>query len=178
MNSISIHEMQINWIVIAENANRKNGDQFIDSQNKINIVYIYHLFERGCMAQYFAHYHFWEDFKNGIFDSRVQEKYIKKAMYILSTPTIFKETIQHMFKEWHISCKVNLTNNDINKRAWVGAAACSYGMDCTEKETRIAWNRLNDKQRIKANSIAEEQITLYIFGIKNEQQNLFTDECA
>jgi len=116
------------------------------------------------MKQYFAEYTKWEDFKNGMYCGTAtirDEEQIKKAKEILSNPDLFREILVDLIIQWPISTRVNLTNTGTNRRAWLGAAACSFKHEVTEVQTRFAWNELNELQQFEANSIAESIITQF-----------------
>jgi len=74
-------------------------------------------------------------------------------------------------KEWPNACEQNLTNTNINRRAWVGHAACCLAFGCPEYITREAWGFLSDKQRDDANKQADYAIMIWeenYYGSKNE----------
>jgi len=51
-----------------------------------------------------------------------------------------------------------LTDSNLNRKAWIGHAACAMALGCPEDITREAWGRLTDEQRILANREAERAI--------------------
>lgn len=61
---------------------------------------------------------------------------------------------------WPIACEHNLTAN-INRRAWLGHAACYMAIDCPESTTRKAWGYLTDQQRFDADAKADEVIEIW-----------------
>jgi hypothetical protein len=116
------------------------------------------------MKQIFEHYEKWEDFKHGMYElSDVLDKDIKviQSVNLLKTQFEFYNTLKELEKYWPVSISVNLTNKSQNRRAWLGAAACSYKNDCPEYLTRIAWSLLNKSDQDKANKTAETFITEY-----------------
>lgn len=137
------------------------------------------MYQRGeKVKQCYFHYAEWEDYQNGMYsDCSVSEyeKAVKLSMDLLSNNSVFKSSIKKMFEKWVKSTKENLTNNDINKRAWVGQATCCFNHSSNEKATREAWGLLNEKTRDMANNVAEECINEWIKtnGDKDEQQTLF-----
>ena len=115
------------------------------------------------IKQYHTHYENWEDFKNGMYCATVtrNDDQVRKAKLILSDPKAFALILERVLCDWPISTKVNLTNTGMNRRAWLGAAACNIDSDVTEVNTRFAWGELNDLQRFEANSVAETFIKRY-----------------
>lgn len=61
-------------------------------------------------------------------------------------------------REWPISCENALTDKSLNRRAWIGHAACALALSCPEDITRKAWGYLTDEQRFLANAAAERAI--------------------
>jgi hypothetical protein len=122
------------------------------------------------MKRIYHPYWLWEDYKNGMYELNLKnENYlIEKAIILLTDFNMFKTTALEVIKKWKVSSKVNLTNPNCNKKAWIGQASCSYKYKVPEYLTRIAWGKLTDEQRIKADNIAIEVIK--IFNIENEKQ--------
>jgi hypothetical protein len=115
--------------------------------------------------QFFTHYKNWEDFQNGMYRmglERDRDKLVFNAVGLLKAENDFYATLVEMLNDWKIAAKVNMTNNQQNKRAWLGAAACCYKFSTPEYLTRIAWNLLNREDQDKANAIAERVISEYL----------------
>ena len=63
-----------------------------------------------------------------------------------------------VINEWAYSCENALTDMNINRKAWIGHAACAMAINCPEDITRAAWGLLDDGQRIRANRQAASAI--------------------
>jgi len=112
-------------------------------------------------------YELWEDYKNGMYSNRnisekVQNRMISHAKKILSNPELFYITAKEMIDKWIISAKENLSNEAMNRRAWIGQATCCYACKITELDCRYAWAELTEQQRESANKIADKIIYEYI----------------
>ena len=59
---------------------------------------------------------------------------------------------------WTYACEHNLTDLSINRKAWIGHAACCMAIKCPEEVTRMAWHFLTHEQQFKANNKAREVI--------------------
>ncbi len=110
------------------------------------------------MKQIYHPYQKWEDFKKGMWRKETPE-YEEKNM-----PDIIKFTGNHIeygkamvevVKRWKFSCEHNLTNKSVNRKAWLGHAACCYQFGYPEYLVRKAWGLLTDQQRLLANRQAE-----------------------
>lgn len=116
------------------------------------------------MKQYYHKYTDWEDYKNGMYNDyelSKKEDLIIMSVDLLKDKSRFYSVATKMVNEWRISAKVNLTNKDINRRSWIGQAACCFNHGCPELLTRIAWSILTEKERILANKVADKVILEY-----------------
>lgn len=60
--------------------------------------------------------------------------------------------------EWPYSCENALTDQYINRRAWLGHAAVALALHIPEDITRTAWKHLNYEQQLLANKEADAAI--------------------
>ena len=94
------------------------------------------------MKQFFAHYSKWEDYKSGMFNVYFNGDYNKQielSANLLKQPSLFYDVCKQLINDWIIASKVNLSNCQQNRRAWLGAAACCYNLGSPEFITRLAW---------------------------------------
>ena len=63
--------------------------------------------------------------------------------------------------KWKHSCEHNLTNNSMNKVAYIGQAACAYYAEIPSTVTMEAWNKLTPEVQERSNNIAEEVINIW-----------------
>lgn len=83
-----------------------------------------------------------------------------------------------MVENWQVSSLVNLTNNDINKRAWIGQSTCCFSHNSPSILTRLAWNKLTQKEQRQANLIADKIYNYWINQqTKNHVKTLFENQC-
>lgn len=73
----------------------------------------------------------------------------------------YGKSMMRVVLEWPISCENALTDNNLNRRAWVGHAAVALAIGIPEDITRIAWGHLTDEQRILANKEADRAIHVW-----------------
>lgn len=131
---------------------------------------------------FFADYHVWEDYINGMYQNQnysTVEIDMNSAIEMLTNGLLFSETIDAVFLHWEIATKVNLTNANCNKRAWTGAASCSYKFKVPEIVTRLAWGKLSNADQKKANIIAQRKINEWVLIYKNKSnaKNQIRIEC-
>jgi hypothetical protein len=126
---------------------------------------------------YYAEYTLWEDYNNGMYDTIVvnEEELINEAMLVLCNPKLFLTICYDVLKYWEIASKVNLTNVNSNRRAWLGQAACSYYKNVPETLTRKAWSQMSDLQRYQANCIADKIIKLFEMSYEKKDRKLYKE---
>jgi hypothetical protein len=66
--------------------------------------------------------------------------------------------MRRVTEEWRNSCVNALTDYSLNRRAWIGHAACALALRCPEDITRHAWSFLSNEQQILANKQANRAI--------------------
>lgn len=106
----------------------------------------------------FYHYTEWEDYQAGMYDEvkEGRESRVQQAAELLGGGNLL--TLCYMrgvIAKWPKAAAQNLSNLSMNRRAWVGQAACNFYAGCKEDETREAWGLLSKEQRKIANELAE-----------------------
>jgi hypothetical protein len=115
------------------------------------------------MERIFHSYLKWEDWKAGMYrplqqDSPEAEELISLACHLLSSPRLLYRAMSSVSKRWRHASEMNLSHIAINRRAWLGQAACCYEYKVPEHLTKQAWHRLSQDQQTKANAIADKVI--------------------
>lgn len=116
------------------------------------------------MDRIYHEYKLWEDYNNGMYsmnDVLDKDKIAFNCVSLLSDVKLFNEVCLLVLDNWKYSSDVNLSNAGKNRRAWLGAAACSYKYKAPEYVTRIAWGLLNKDIQDRANNVAESIIKIY-----------------
>lgn len=123
------------------------------------------------MERIFHHYNKWEDFHAGMYDESRdgRKERVQKAAVILGTPSICRTAMQKVISEWPIATEYNLSNAEINRKAWLGQAACSCYAGIHEDETREAWGIMTEAQRTEANRIAASIIRKWLHDKEREE---------
>lgn len=132
------------------------------------------------MERIFHHFSLWEDYHAGMYDESKdgRTERVKKAAEILGSPSVCREAMEKVVSEWKFATEYNLSNAEINRKAWLGQAACSCYAGIHEDETREAWGIMTDDQRKEANRIAAEIIKRWLADREREENpqiDLFND---
>jgi hypothetical protein len=117
------------------------------------------------MKRIYHNYRRWEDFKNGMWrkvSREEHEKLLPIAVEFTGDHEKYGAAMMEVIKRWKYSCEHNLTDSSLNKKAWVGHAACSYKLNLPEPVVRSAWKLLSEEQRIAANKKADIAIMTWV----------------
>lgn len=107
----------------------------------------------------YHHYLEWEEIDFNMWGSVIDRKlFLKKAIDFTGDHKKYGRFMMRVVKEWKVSCENALTDYSINRRAWVGHAACALALGCPEDITREAWGYLSNEQQLLANKKADEAI--------------------
>jgi len=84
--------------------------------------------------------------------------FLQRAVIFTGNHRLYGRYMQRVTVEWPSSCINALTDYNLNRKAWIGHAACALALRCPEDITRQAWGLLTDEQRILANRQADRTI--------------------
>jgi hypothetical protein len=113
------------------------------------------------IKQKYHHYEKWEDFKQGMYklvSRRNNNDLIKGARLLLMNESKLYAAMKHVAFEWSFASDQNMTNRNRNRQAWLGQAACCYSTGATEDMTKQAWHLLSEKEKNRANAVADKII--------------------
>lgn len=113
----------------------------------------------------------WEELKYNMW-GKVDNKdeMLNKAYSFMKQSDLWGKYMLKVVKKWKYSCEYSLTAN-INKQAWIGAAAVALKLKCPEDITREVWSKLSDKERENANKEADKAIKYwYNYKLRYEKQ--------
>jgi len=83
---------------------------------------------------------------------------LEMAVKFTGDHILYGKWMMRVIEEWPVSCENALTDYSLNRRAWVGHAACAMAIGCPEDITRKAWGLLSDEQQFLANAEADRAI--------------------
>lgn len=116
------------------------------------------------MERIYHRYEYWECFKAGFFKtvSGAERKELQKKVIELFEDSEKTEIyMRKVVKEWFFSCEHNLTNNSLNRVAWLGQSACCLYAKIPYSVTMESWRYVSEEKRIMACEIAEKIISEY-----------------
>lgn len=122
------------------------------------------------MKQIYRPYWDWEDYQNGMWRKETKEYEEKELPLIIEFTgdhNKYGEAMIEVINNWKFSCEHNLSNKSINRRAWVGHAACCIKFGWPEYLVRSAWKELSNTQRFLANKQADKAIKIWLTKFSN-----------
>ena len=117
----------------------------------------------------------WEEVEHNMWgESADKQKDLAVAIELTGNAPLYGSYMWRVITEWPNSCVNALTDSSLNRRAWLGHAACALAHRLPEYIVREAWGYLTDEQRLLANREAERAIQLWE-GRHYEDSGLHTD---
>lgn len=101
----------------------------------------------------------WEEIESGMWsDVSDHKSMLDRAIEFTGDHELYGLYMKKVVEEWPVSCENALTDYSMNRKAWVGHAACAMAMNCPEDITRKAWGYLSEHQQEMANRQADSAI--------------------
>ena len=130
------------------------------------------------MKQIYHRYEVWEDHKHGFYNNlsgSEKEGKIQLVIEMFSDASKTREMMNRVVNEWKFSCEHNLTNNGLNKIAYIGQSACCLYGEIPATITMEAWSLLPKDIQDRSDMIAQKAINQWIKQNKNLQLCLSID---
>lgn len=83
---------------------------------------------------------------------------LQQAVVFTGNHRLYGRYMERITREWPNSCLNALTDYNLNRKAWIGHAACALALRCPEDITRQAWGLLTNEQQTLANRQADRAI--------------------
>lgn len=99
-------------------------------------------------------------------DVQDRKAMLERAIAFTGDHKLYGSYMRRVVSEWPNSCANALTDIGMNRKAWIGHAACAMALGCPEDITRKAWGFLSDEQRVLANAEAAAAIQSWEDGGK------------
>lgn len=130
------------------------------------------------MKRIYYRWEYWEDFKAGFYDNCSGDKkkyYIEKCLEMFNDEKLTEKYMNMVIEKWKYSCEHNLTNESLNKIAYIGQAACCLYAGIPNTITMEAWSLLSHNIQNRANIQAEKVLNKWNIKNKNLQLCLNID---
>lgn len=118
----------------------------------------------------------WECYPAGFYESTLEGKSHKECetifKEILSDQDKFSKALEGLIKDWKNSCEHYLTNNSMNRIAWLGQAAVCYASGVPARYSS-AWFDISEKDRKKANETALKYLNKWLENNDRNQVEMY-----
>jgi hypothetical protein len=126
------------------------------------------------VKQVFIPWDQWECYSSGMYDAAQCTKsdfetFKRSYAKFLSDSAYFYSSAKRMVADWPLSCLNFLTNEQINRVAWIGQAAACYEVGLSS-EFRGGFWLLTSKQQDEANGVAFDVLTEWLIEYKRNQE--------
>lgn len=126
------------------------------------------------MKRIYHPYWLWEDHKNGFYNNCSGEEkkvFISKILEMFNSEKLTEQFMLRVINEWKYSCEHNLTNESMNKIAYIGQSSCCLFCGAPNTVTMEVWSLLSNEVKQRSNEIAEKVLTIW------EDQNKYIQTC-
>ncbi len=120
---------------------------------------------KNTMNRIYHPYWYWEDYKAGFYENcsgEIKSQHITKVLEMFNSEKLTEENMNRVTAEWKYSCEHNLTNDSLNKIAYIGQAACCIYAKIPSTITMEAWSLLKPEIQDRANKQAEKVLNIWI----------------
>ena len=90
-----------------------------------------------------------------------RKRLLQECIELTGRHRLYGSWMLRVVHEWPFSCAHNLSNVALNRKAWLGHAACAHAFDCPEDIVREAWRYLTESQQYEANHEAGVAINVW-----------------
>jgi len=108
----------------------------------------------------------WECYRFGFWnttcpDGMKSKEGIQIYKDFLSDLSQFEEGLKGILAEWKFSCEHNLTNESMNRIAWLGQASVSYSHGIPS-HCRSGFTKMNSDEQVAANNLALKYLNIWL----------------
>jgi hypothetical protein len=122
----------------------------------------------------YHHYLKWEEYHAGMWSKLISsetQQCLDRAIDFTRNTKLYGEWMMKVIEKWPNSCEQNLTEKSMNRKAWIGHAACCLAIGCPEYITRKAWVQLTQEQQDDANARAQMAIDQWMIRHRDKLHN-------
>lgn len=116
------------------------------------------------MKRIFHPWHLWEDYHYNFYGGSSglkKEDTITLYRDFLADLDKFEAALKRIIEEWPHSCEHNLTNDSLNKIAYMGQAACALTFKVPSHMSSSGYNLLTQEQQQAADAMAQKYIDIW-----------------
>src|ERR1700693_1871591 len=108
----------------------------------------------------------WEDFQNnfygGVVDDYPRDQTLELYASLLRDLPKFEDALKVITSEWKYSCEHNLTNEALNRIAYLGQASCALVYKVPHNVCMGGYNLLTEEEKAAADGTAKKYLDLWL----------------
>lgn len=116
------------------------------------------------MKRIFHSWDKWEDYKHGFYGGLEYPKDNTLELYasLLKDLTKFEAALKIIVSSWVYSCEHNLSNENMNRIAYLGQASCALIYNVPHNISMSGYNLLTKEEQESADKLAETYLNLWL----------------
>lgn len=122
------------------------------------------------MKQVFHPWSEWEDYKYDFYENcsgKAKEEKRELCFQMFNNEMETRRCMFYVVYNWRKSMEHNLTNNSMNKIAYIGQAACAFYAKIPNTVTMECWSDLTEEVKQRSNFIAEQALNAWMSNNKH-----------
>lgn len=106
----------------------------------------------------------WECYKHGFYGGMEYQKDDTLHLYadLLKDLPKFEGALKTIISEWHYSCEHNLSNEGMNRIAWLGQASCALLYNVPNSVSMGGYNLLSLEEQEAVDAMAQKYLNLWL----------------
>lgn len=122
----------------------------------------------------------WEDYRHnfygGVTSDYPKDNTLTRYADFLRDLTGFEEALKVVISEWKYSCEHNLSNESMNRVAYLGQAAMALAFKVPHSQSMGGYNLLTPEQQRAADTLAQRYLGLWISKHEKETSDVNTQK--
>ena len=116
------------------------------------------------MKRIFHPYDTWEDYKAGFYGGQdyPTKNTVRLCAEVLADLYTFEKALKMITTEWKHSCEHNLSNENMNRIAYLGQAACALLLKVPNNVSMGAYSTLTIEQQQAADALAQKYLDKWL----------------
>lgn len=127
------------------------------------------------MERIFHSWDKWEDYRHnfygGVVDDWERDNTLELYASLLRDLPRFEAALKIIISEWKYSCEHNLSNESMNRVAYLGQAACALVYKVPHSNSMGGYNLLTDQEKAAADAMAQKYLDLWLAGRSENVQS-------
>ncbi len=126
------------------------------------------------MKRIYHPWHLWEDYQHnfhgGVVPNFKKDNTLELYASLLRDLPRFEAALKTITSEWKYSCEHNLSNQGMNRVAYLGQASCALVYNVPSSMSMSGYNLLSDSEKIAADAMAQKYLDLWL---ENNKEKLY-----